>query len=134
MDRRKDMGECTYCNSLKISRCNERSSGRAREREQVIIIWKEQEEEENISNRAMDNFANSLPFLQWLEVLAHHLQKVCKSCMRSKSRKRRCSTCRKIGFMKATFTILIKHAILSLCFSLDSFFLINYIYIYIYIF
>ena len=27
------MWECTYRNSLKISRCNERSSGRARERE-----------------------------------------------------------------------------------------------------
>ena len=27
------MWECTYCNSLKISRCNERSSGRAGERE-----------------------------------------------------------------------------------------------------
>ena len=52
MDRRKDMGECTYCNSLKISRCNERSSGRAREREKekVIIVWREQEEEENRSD------------------------------------------------------------------------------------
>ena len=46
------MWECTYCNSLKISRCNEQSSGRARERERekVIIVWKEQEEEENRSN------------------------------------------------------------------------------------
>ena len=63
------MWECTYWNSLKISRCNERSSGRARERERekVIIVWKEQEEEENRSNImvfAMYNFANiCLPFL-----------------------------------------------------------------------
>ena len=62
------MWECTYWNSLKISRCNERSSGRTRERERerekAIIVWKEQEEEENISNRAMYNFANiCLPFL-----------------------------------------------------------------------
>ena len=59
------MWECTYWNSLKISRCNERSSGRARERERekVIIVWKEQKEEENRSNRAMYNFANiCLPF------------------------------------------------------------------------
>ena len=63
------MWECTYWNNLKISRCNERSSGRARERERekVIIVWKEQEEEENRSNImvfAMYNFANiCLPFL-----------------------------------------------------------------------
>ena len=150
------MWECTYWNNLKISRCNERSSGRARERERekVIIVWKEQEEEENRSNImvfAMYNFANiCLPFLllQLLEQALRCWPTTCRKkigficilrmrskswsircpicigfiCilrMRSKSWSIRCSTCRKkIGFIKTTFSILIKHAVLSLSFSL----------------
>ena len=129
------MWECTYWNSLKISRCNERSSGRTREteREKVIIVWKEQEEEENRSNImvfAMYNFANiCLPFLLlqlleqalrcWPTTCRKKIGFICILRMRSKSWSIRCSTCRKkIGFIKTTFSILIKHAVLSLSFSL----------------
>ena len=150
------MWECTYWNNLKISRCNERSSGRARERERekVIIVWKEQEEEENRSNImvfAMYNFANiCLPFLLlqlleqalrcWPTTCRKKIGFICILRMRSKSRSIRCSICigficilrmrskswsircstcrKKIGFIKTTFSILIKHAVLSLSFSL----------------
>ena len=130
------MGECTYCNSLKISRCNERSSGRAREREKekVIIVWREQEEEENRSDImvfAIYNFANiCLPFLQLLEQALRSCTTTCRKkigficilCMRSKSRSR---TCRKIGFIKTPLSILIKRtcSTVPFIFSLDLLFI-----------
>ena len=82
----------------------------------------------NIMVYAMYNFANiCLPFLllqlleqvlrSWPTTWRKKIGFICILCMRSKSRSRRCSTCRKIGFIKTTFSILI-NAVPSLCFSL----------------
>ena len=90
MDRKKDMWECTYCNSLKISRVDamngvQEEQEKERERRGNNSLKRTREEEENRSDImvfAMYNFANiCLPFL-----LLQLLEQALRSCT---------STCRK---------------------------------------